>query len=332
MKTRKVRAKASSHKGLCRDHEAFITSRLETSPSADRTHRELRDGFALEASYQYVNRFVTQIRQSQPQRVYQLKSAPEEAQFDFGQGPIVKDDQGGKMPHPHRARRAELSFSRKGYSEAVLSQNTETFLRCLENAFRHFGGVPKVLNLANLKAAVLHTDWFDPDINPNFEAFCRHYGTTVMPCRLRELGAKPHTQTRPHRPAGPHRPLEKTPRLLIIDDMGLKNFPDRSGEILLKIIMRRHENRSTLMTSNRPVEEWGNSSATSRPQAPSSTGSSTPRRHRHRNTSEKPSYKSGLTAEIKPPSREPRFPAPLLAGKQKSHETEIPLPNPSPKL
>jgi DNA replication protein DnaC len=47
------------------------------------------------------------------------------------------------------------------------------------------------------------------------------------------------------------------PDLLIIDDMGLKTLPARSGEILLEIIMRRHENRSTLMTSNRPVEEWG---------------------------------------------------------------------------
>ena len=39
--------------------------------------------------------------------------------------------------------------------------------------------------------------------------------------------------------------------------MALKNLPSRSGEILLEIIMRRHENRSTIMTSNRPVEEWG---------------------------------------------------------------------------
>lgn len=47
------------------------------------------------------------------------------------------------------------------------------------------------------------------------------------------------------------------PDLLIIDDMGLKILPPRSGEILLEIIMRRYENRSTLMTSNRPIEEWG---------------------------------------------------------------------------
>ena len=47
------------------------------------------------------------------------------------------------------------------------------------------------------------------------------------------------------------------PQLLIIDDMGLKTLPPKAGEILLEIILRRYENRSTLMTSNRPIEEWG---------------------------------------------------------------------------
>jgi DNA replication protein DnaC len=46
------------------------------------------------------------------------------------------------------------------------------------------------------------------------------------------------------------------PELLIIDDMGMKQLPRRSGEYLLEIIMRRHENRSTMMTSNRPLEDW----------------------------------------------------------------------------
>jgi DNA replication protein DnaC len=46
------------------------------------------------------------------------------------------------------------------------------------------------------------------------------------------------------------------PDLLIIDDMGMKQLPRRSGECLLEIIMRRHENRSTMMTSNRPLEDW----------------------------------------------------------------------------
>jgi DNA replication protein DnaC len=47
------------------------------------------------------------------------------------------------------------------------------------------------------------------------------------------------------------------PDLLIIDDMGMKQLPKRSGEYLFEIIMRRYEARSTMMTSNRPLEDWG---------------------------------------------------------------------------
>jgi DNA replication protein DnaC len=47
------------------------------------------------------------------------------------------------------------------------------------------------------------------------------------------------------------------PDLIIIDDMGLKALPKHSGEYLLEVVMRRYENRSTIMTSNRPLEEWG---------------------------------------------------------------------------
>jgi len=47
------------------------------------------------------------------------------------------------------------------------------------------------------------------------------------------------------------------PDLLIVDDMGMKQLPKRSGEYLFEIIMRRHETRSTIMTTNRPIEDWG---------------------------------------------------------------------------
>lgn len=47
------------------------------------------------------------------------------------------------------------------------------------------------------------------------------------------------------------------PDLVIIDDMGLKALPQNSGEYLLEVVMRRYENRSTIMTSNRPLEDWG---------------------------------------------------------------------------
>jgi DNA replication protein DnaC len=47
------------------------------------------------------------------------------------------------------------------------------------------------------------------------------------------------------------------PQLLIIDDMGIKQLPNRAGEHLFEVIMRRHEKQSTIMTTNRPIEEWG---------------------------------------------------------------------------
>jgi len=45
--------------------------------------------------------------------------------------------------------------------------------------------------------------------------------------------------------------------LLIIDDFGMRKLPHTAAEDLLEIIMRRYERASTLLTSNRPVEDWG---------------------------------------------------------------------------
>lgn len=47
------------------------------------------------------------------------------------------------------------------------------------------------------------------------------------------------------------------PDLLIIDDMGLEQLPKHAGEYLLEVIMCRYDTRSTIMTSNRPLEDWG---------------------------------------------------------------------------
>ena len=59
--------------------------------------------------------------------------------------------------------------------------------------------------------------------------------------------------------AGQEKVLERylRPDLVIIDDMGMKQLPKRSGEYLFEIIMRRYQVRSTMMTSNRPLEDWG---------------------------------------------------------------------------
>ena len=59
--------------------------------------------------------------------------------------------------------------------------------------------------------------------------------------------------------AGQDKTLAKylKPDLLIVDDMGLKHLSKNSGEHLFEIILRRYQVRSTMMTSNRPIEDWG---------------------------------------------------------------------------
>ena len=45
--------------------------------------------------------------------------------------------------------------------------------------------------------------------------------------------------------------------LLIIDDLGMRKLPHTAAEDLLEVVMRRYERASTLLTSNRPVDDWG---------------------------------------------------------------------------
>ncbi len=54
-----------------------------------------------------------------------------------------------------------------------------------------------------------------------------------------------------------HMELLSTAPLLIIDDLGMRTLPLTAAEELLEIIMRRYERASTLLTSNRPVDDWG---------------------------------------------------------------------------
>ena len=173
---------AVGRKSQCAPLAGPILAKVEVGLSAQRIYQDLVEENGFTDSYESVKRFVRKLREAQPERVWRMECRPgEEAQVDFGLGALIDDGQG--KCRRSWVFRVVLSYSRKGYSEAVFRQDTETFLRCMENAVRHFGGVPLVLNIDNLKAAVLHADWFDPDLNPKLAEFCRHYGTHTMPCR-----------------------------------------------------------------------------------------------------------------------------------------------------
>ena len=51
--------------------------------------------------------------------------------------------------------------------------------------------------------------------------------------------------------------LFSTVPLLIVDDLGMRKLPATAAEDLLEIVMRRYERTSTLLTSNRPIDDWG---------------------------------------------------------------------------
>ena len=177
--------KSAGRQSQCEAFGESIARKVESGLSAQRIYQDLVEEHGFAGSYDAVKRYVGRLRKEQPERVWRMECQPgEEMQVDFGLGAPIEDGSGGKRRRSW-VLRAVLSYSRKGYSEAVLRQDGETFLRVLENALRYFGGVPLMLNLDNLKAAVLKADWYDPELNPKLADFCRHYGMHVVPCRPR---------------------------------------------------------------------------------------------------------------------------------------------------
>ena len=164
----------------CEPWAEAIIEGIAQGLTAVRIYQDLREQ-GYRGAYEAVKRFVRRYTARHELPYRRMEVAPgEELQVDFGQGAWVLADGRRRRPHVFRA---VLSHSRKGYTEAVWRQDTETFIRCTENAFRHFGGVAARLVPDNLKAAVLQADWFDPDLNPKLVDFCRHYGTVLAPTK-----------------------------------------------------------------------------------------------------------------------------------------------------
>ena len=162
----------------------IIEAKLEGGLSFQRIWQDLRTEHGFDGGYDSIKRFARRLKAATPLPFRRMECGPgEEAQVDFGTGALICDPD-GKRRRTH-VLRIVLSHSRKSYSEAVRRQTTENFIRCIENAFHHFGGAPKTLVVDNLKAAVIKADWFDPDLNPKLQAFCEHYGTVILPTKPR---------------------------------------------------------------------------------------------------------------------------------------------------
>jgi transposase len=79
-----------------------------------------------------------------------------------------------------------LPYSDFSFVMAVPSQTTEEFINALKCCLHQLGGVPKTIVPDNLKAAVIKSDKYEPDINQVLEDFANHYGTSVTPARIRK--------------------------------------------------------------------------------------------------------------------------------------------------
>ena len=139
----------------CEPFRDLIAEGIEKGQSAEVIWRELRAGHGFGHSYQSVKRFARKLKAGSAtgQAVRRMECLPgEEAQADFGVARTLRNEKGQLVAS--NILRVTLSFSRKGYTETVAAQSADHFIRALENAFRHFGGVPITLIIDNLKAGV----------------------------------------------------------------------------------------------------------------------------------------------------------------------------------
>lgn len=176
-----IAGSSAGRKSQCEQWEKQILLALEAGLSAQRIYQDLVMEQGFGGSYQSVKRFVFRLGRNRPLPFRRMECEPGfEVQVDFGQGAWVMVD--GKRRRPHLFRLI-LSHSRKAYSEVVWQQTADNFIRCIENAFRYFGGVTHTCVIDNLRAAVTRADWFEPELNPKVRSFAEHYGTVILPTK-----------------------------------------------------------------------------------------------------------------------------------------------------
>jgi transposase len=146
-------------------------------------------GFA--GDYQAVKRFVRKLRGPQrPEPAGIILTAPgEEAQVDYGSGPMVRDPQSGKYRRT-RLFVLTLGYSRKSVRLLAWRSSVRTWAELHEKAFRRLCGCPRVIVLDNLKEGVAVPDLYDPTINPLFRDVLAHYGVVALPCRIQDPDRK----------------------------------------------------------------------------------------------------------------------------------------------
>ena len=204
-----TKGKAKSTSKPANENEVITDSAMVPSPSACEPYREAIDlginrgrnaraiwqdlvceyGFA--SSYQSVQRFVRKRRgtQTPEARVVIFTAAGQEAQVDYGTGPMVRD------PESRKYRRTRLfvmtlGCSRKSVRLLTFRSSSRIWAELHERAFRRLGGATRIVVLDNLREGVLVPDIYDPALNPLYRDVLAHYGAVAMPCRIQDPDRK----------------------------------------------------------------------------------------------------------------------------------------------
>jgi transposase len=175
----------------CEPFRDFIELSLSKGRNAKAIYQDLVDDHGFRGRYQSVKRFVRQCRGTQtPEACAIIQTPPgEEAQVDYGSGPMVRD------PQSDRYRRTRLFVLTLGYSRKCVrlltfQSSTRTWAELHEQAFRRLGGATKTVVLDNLGEGVLKPDIYDPALNPLYRDVLAHYGAVALPCRVADPDRK----------------------------------------------------------------------------------------------------------------------------------------------
>jgi len=175
----------------CEPYRELIEERLGWGRNAMAIYQDLVDDHGFEAKYASVMRYVRKLRGERgptPSGVI-ITGPGEEAQVDYGDGPMVRNPKTGKY---RRVRLFVLTLgcSRKAVRLLVERSSTRTWAELHERAFRRLGGSVRTVVLDNLKEGVLKADIYDPDLNPLYHDVLAHYGAVALPCRVRDPDRK----------------------------------------------------------------------------------------------------------------------------------------------
>jgi len=153
--------------------------------------QDLVDDHGFTAGYSSVKRFLARLRATAPPeaRVVITTAPGEEAQVDYGEGPMVRNRETGKYRRT-RLFVFTLGYSRKSVRLIVERSSTRAWAELHERAFRRLGGSVQVVVLDNLREGVITPDTYDPVLNPLYRDVLSHYGVVALPCRVRDPDRK----------------------------------------------------------------------------------------------------------------------------------------------